>query len=519
MSDFNDDDFKPDSLGDFKDESEKKLYEALRKSPNLDYDPDEDEMTEEQFRAYQERRQRIAERREAGRNKRAKELADREARVKSMGKVAGTRMVPAKTKPARGIADITKEETKPLTVMQKRAEEKEKRGRKIFYVCLGIYVLIFVVLAFIFLRYTDKCLRRYEASQYENVIGGIVDKFADSVKDGTVLDSVQIPEHACVFESEDLYRQTYLKLLRDSGTFSYGKDKKSYDTSHPVYDIFSSDGTLVAKIGLRPENEKTIFAMLRVSDWVVDYVTPVFSVTTSSYRITIPDNYRVAVNGITVGDEFLKGDPVPVKTNLNQEVLAYVTIPSLITYEVVGLAEKPEIKIYNGLGNEVEYTPDEAGNIKIDVQVGVKGEMSQDRREFALETAQMYADFLARDLGGEKYGLAKIQKRLLKGSFHYEEAKHYANDWDITFISDHKDDKPKYTDVSVSEYTEYSDECYSCRIKFTKNMILIKTNGHKEVNVDSIYYFVYADDSDDNVINPHWCMVAEESYEAVNTGN
>ena len=187
MSDFDDDDFKPDSLSNFKDESEKNLYEALRKSPNLDYDPDEDEMTEEQFKAYQERRQRIAERREAGRNKRAKELADREARVKSMGKIAGSRMVPAKTKPARGIADITKEEEKPLTVMQQRAEMKEKKGRRIFYICLGIYVLIFIVLAFIFLRYTDKCLRRYEASQYENVIGGIVDKFADSVKDGDVI--------------------------------------------------------------------------------------------------------------------------------------------------------------------------------------------------------------------------------------------------------------------------------------------------------------------------------------------
>ena len=77
MSDFNDDEFKPDSLGDFKDESEKKLYEALRKSPNLDYDPDEDEMTEEQFRAYQERRQRIAERREAGRNETGRRKAGR----------------------------------------------------------------------------------------------------------------------------------------------------------------------------------------------------------------------------------------------------------------------------------------------------------------------------------------------------------------------------------------------------------------------------------------------------------
>ena len=51
MDDYNDDSFNPNSLGNFRDESERKLYEALRKNPNLDYDPEEDEVTEEQYLA------------------------------------------------------------------------------------------------------------------------------------------------------------------------------------------------------------------------------------------------------------------------------------------------------------------------------------------------------------------------------------------------------------------------------------------------------------------------------------
>ena len=512
MDDYNDDSFNPNSLGNFRDESERKLYEALRKNPNLDYDPEEDEVTEEQYLAMVERKKRIAERREEGRNRRAQEAAARAAKEKAKDAKRSPKKVPVATKP---VVRKPKPENDPegeeaIMYGSKRKltqKEKDRNGRKIFYICLGIYALVLIILGFIFLRYTDKCLRRYEATRYENAIDDLVKEFTLKVKDGTVLNMVKIPEHACVFESEDLYRTTYLNLLQSSGTFSYEKDKKSYDTTHPVYDIFSSDGSLVAKIKLKAVNQKTIFAILTVGDWVIDSVTPSFSVTTNTYRISIPDNYKVTVNGIGVTDEFRKGEPVPVEVKLAEDVLAHVRIPSVVTYEIDGLAEEPSIVIYNGTGEEVPYTPDENGNIKIEAQVGTKPDtMSQDRHDFALETAQMWTDFLTRDLPGSTYGLGTIQKRLIKDSYYYNEADHYAHDVDITFISDHRDAKPKYTDVSVTDYTEYSDECYSCHIQFTKNMILIKTGQLRTVTVDTTNFYVYVDDSDDGVINPHWCV-------------
>lgn len=519
MTELNKDDFSPSSPGRFRDESERKLYEALRRNPNLDYDPDEDEVTAEQYKAITERRRLMAARREA---KRAQAIAAEHAKDNA----AGMRKVPVSTKPVSKNAAVSraaapaKQAGAPKSLAERReaaraaaADKANRLGRRIFYICLGIYALVLIILGVVFLRYTDKCLRRYEASRYENVIDGKIAEFVAKVKDGSVLDMVELPEHACVFESEDLYRSTYLNNLRASGTFTYEKDKNSYDTTHPVFDIYASDGEMVAQMTLKQTNIKTIFAILTVSDWEIDSVKPVFNATTNSYRISVPDNYKVTVNDIEVTDEFQKGEAKKVETDLSENILQYVRVPAIITYEIAGLAEKPEIKIYDSLGAEVAFAPDEKGNIKIDAMVGIQpAEMPQDRHDFALETVQMWADFVTKDLSGAQYGLSKIRKRLAKDSFLYTESAHYATDVDITFISDHRFDTPKYSNVSVTEYTEYSDICYSCHVQFTRNMILNKTGGKRTDQTNSIFFFVYVDDSDDDVINPHWCMAEEKAY-------
>ena len=514
MADFDNNEFSPNSPGRFRDESEKRLYEALRRNPNLDYDPDEDEVTAEQYIAITERRKKIEQRRAAERAKRQGAMQQRREKEEQRG----GRKVPVETKPARGTsAEATRSATSSKThreaVREAQAAHAAKTGRKVFYICLAIYALILIVLGGVFLRYTDKCLKRYEASRYENVIDDKMAEFVKKVKDGTVLDMVELPAHACVFESEDLYRSTYLNNLRASGTFTYEKDKNSYDTTHPEFDIYSTSGEMVAKMQLKQTNVKTIFAILTVSDWEIDTITPVFSATTNSYRIAVPDDYRITVNGIDVNEDFQKGDPKKIETDLSENILKYVRVPSIVTYEITGLAEKPEIKIYDALGMEAEFTPDEKGNIRIDAMVGVTPDvMPQDRREFALETVQMWADFVTRDLSGAQYGLSKIRKRLAKDSYLYDYAGQYASDVDITFISDHSFANPKYSDISVTEYTEYSDVCYSCHVKFTRNMILNKTGGARTDTTDSIFFFVYTDDSDDSVINPHWCLVEEKAY-------
>ncbi len=64
-----------------------------------------------------------------------------------------------------------------------------------------------------------------------------------------------------------------------------------------------------------------------------------------------------------------------------------------------------------------------------------------------------------------------------------------ASSADITFISDHRLSDNPYTGVTVDNYIEYNDDCYSCHIAFTKNMPLTSGGARKDV-IDSTFYFV-----------------------------
>ena len=68
----------------------------------------------------------------------------------------------------------------------------------------------------------------------------------------------------------------------------------------------------------------------------------------------------------------------------------------------------------------------------------------------------------------------------------------YASSADITFISDHTLSGNPYTGVTVDNYIEYNDDCYSCHIAFTKNMTLTAGGARKDV-IDSTFYFVKYD--------------------------
>ena len=110
------------------------------------------------------------------------------------------------------------------------------------------------------------------------------------------------------------------------------------------------------------------------------------------------------------------------------------------------------------------------------------------------------------DKGLGYVGLWEIRKYLLKDSLFYVKAEEYAKGVDITFVSSHTIENPEYTELEVTDYTEYSDDCFSIHIHFIKNMRLVKGNRRVTSTMDSTFYFIYVDDSDDGEDNPHWTL-------------
>lgn len=376
-----------------------------------------------------------------------------------------------------------------------------KRKKISFYwIGLGIYTVILLILSWRFLDYTDKALILYEASQPEAAMEGYMADFKNMLVDGTLCEKIEMPKIPNAFEPEDAYNELYEARLADIGNYSFDRDADGYSTQEPVYCIYG-DGTPVAKVTLSALNERTVFGILTIMDWEVKTVTPVLDTELKSYTVQIPDTYKATVNGIELKDNSLTGTIIVNPEFAN--VSLYVKMPYQVEYEVSDLINEPEIKVFDADGEEAAFTLDEAGNVY--ASGNRITQIPEERYNDALKMAQAWDNFLTRDLGGENNGMSVIQQYLIRDSYYWNIASDYARSVDITYISEHTLSGQPYSDIEISDYISYGENCYSCHIYFEKNMVL--TSGARRVNtIDSTFYFVRYDDSDDGVDNPHWAI-------------
>ncbi|MBP5495004.1 MAG: hypothetical protein J6X97_07885 [Lachnospiraceae bacterium] len=378
----------------------------------------------------------------------------------------------------------------------------KKKQSPAFWIALGLYTAILVVLAFAFLKYTDKCLKRYENSQPEKYIASFVETFEKNAKDGSLSPSDFTFESLdLTFVDSDILLEDYIESLGTYSSFTAEKDPTSYITEAPVYNI-SADGKQVARVTLKAISQTKIYAILTIMDWDVDTIEPVCSVNLTNYTFSVPDGYTPVINNRHVDASYKTGnvEEIPEFAYVSN----YISMPAYVEYKVENVLEDADIKVLNTNGEEV---PVEINGSRVKaIYASAASELTEERKNEALSMVQTYEDFNTDDLGGANHGLATVQSFLIKDSDYWNMAKQWAGGVDITFTSAHKFDDPKYTNVVVDNYAEYSDICYSLHIAFSKNMILTRTSEKISNDFDSTVFFIYYDDSDDGINNPHWCI-------------
>jgi hypothetical protein len=378
---------------------------------------------------------------------------------------------------------------------------KSKKKFPVFWVFLGVYTIVLVLLGASFLSYTDKCLLAYENAQPDRIVQSYIDDFKVDLIDGVLPEGMEFSSVAEPFESNEDCRVAYLERLKGVSEFTYVKDNDSYLTEEPIYDILG-DGELVAKVTWTATNPRTIFGILTIMDWSLLSEVAWMDDVTSDYNISVPEDYSVSVNGITLSQMYLTDYDADYEALDN--VMDYVDIPKIARYNVCGLINEPEIVICDGRGDEVDFELD--GENTVEIGYYHSDTVPDEYADEALKMAKVWDNFLTNDLSGELHGLATVRKYLVRDSYYWNIATDYAKSVDITFVSSHSLPTNCYENVSLTDFTRYSDECYSCHIYFDKRMIL--GSGKSIVNtIDSTFYFVYCDDSDDGVDNPHWAIV------------
>lgn len=379
----------------------------------------------------------------------------------------------------------------------KRPVPSEKKKKPIFWICLGAWAFILIVLGIIFLSYTDKCLKQYEAAQPNHKMDVVLEDVKAGIADGSIVSEMELPAGGGEFEDAGIYGQLFLASAQGASAYTYQKDASSYNTEAPIYDIMADD-KMVAKVTLHSYNEKTIFGILTIMDWEVASIEPVINVETKDYTITVPSVYMVAVNGVTLSDQYVvSNSPNPDYANVEE----YVAMPTDITYEVKGLVNEPSITLTDAKGVTAPATITDGK-----VVASISGDsMPEDRKEMVFEIAKTWQNFMTNDLAGNSHGLGTVRQYLIKDSYYWNLATQYAGGVDITFMSAHNTDG--YTEPVIDEYVEYSENCFSCHISYVKNMTLTRNGDKVTDEIDSTFYFVNYDDSDDGQDNPHWAMV------------
>lgn len=380
-----------------------------------------------------------------------------------------------------------------------RNKQKKSAFSK-FWIFFGLYTALLLVLATLFLVYTDKSLKKFEKSQSEYYMSEYVKTFEQKVRDNSLTtDDFTIEDIDLTFVDTSVFMNDYISSLNNISSFTFERDPNSYNTESPIYNIFG-DGNPVAQVHLDAISQSKLLAILTVMDWDVESLAPICSIDVTSYTFLIPSNYVPLIDGIPVAYSYQTGNVYDVEEFAN--ISEYISMPQLVEYKVDNVLQNSTVSVISESGEAVPFEKD--GNTITAKSSVTNATLSDDRREMSLKMVQTYEDFNTDDLSGPNHGLETAQGLFIKNSLYWNMAKQWATGVDITFTSAHRFNDPKYSNVVVDNYVEYSDRCYSVHIAFTKNMIFTRRDGTFSNDFDSTVYFVYYDDSDDETDNPKW---------------
>lgn len=221
------------------------------------------------------------------------------------------------------------------------------------------------------------------------------------------------------------------------------------------------------------------------------------------YSLTLPENFSFTVNGL----EPVKESLVSIDKNPEYQYVAeYTDMPGISNYIFKGMYEAPKLAVTDNVGTVTEYVLDEAG-LAIEGQIGIDAIPEELRGQIdVLEYAKIWSRYMSDDLGGELYGYYKVLPYLINGSYYQKVAYDFAKSGTFYYQTSHSLGEPPFSEEKVENVIVYSDNCFSCDISFNKHMILTRS---KKKLVDYFYnriYFVYSDDSNDGIDNPHWAI-------------
>lgn len=440
---------------------------------------------------------------------------------------------------------------------------------KLLWVLYIAYVLVLVVLVSKTVNYVNGVLQEYEASQPEVIVQAQVDRLKAAVANDTTESVITFHEiEQAEYDIDISDFREYKDKLKNAKELTY-KTKNSYSETEQQFYVLA-DEEPVAVVTLESVKEEIKLAILTVNKWQVKSVTPILTLATYNYIIEAPEGFRVTINGTELSEvqkaengwetyvvETLYSEPeIKLYDSYGNEAIydivdnhvipmvytyrlklpdnfqvtiegtsadGYVTaaeeiakfryaaeyskMPQILTYTITNVACEPEIAIFDNFNQKVEcvfenyafevteqscldYVPEEITS-QIDV----------------LETGKQWSRFMTGDLEGSKKGFGTMKQYFIQDSYLYDVAYKWVTNKDSTYTPKHSLKNPPFTEEKVSNFVSYGDQVFSCSIYFVKHMYLTSYKMDVDDTMNSTFYFMKYDDTEDGKDNPRWVII------------
>ena len=346
---------------------------------------------------------------------------------------------------------------------------REKKQASVFYtvftVCFIVLFALLIAAVFILRSY----LADFEATRPEHVAQNMFEKYFTDFDALKILrdTNVQAPEFDTL---EDMAAKIEENIKGKE--LSYSPSSVGLDDTKKAYYVKYSDGerdVKVATFTVEKSDKKSSkgFATYELGS-IELYCIPIDDVT-----IKAPTGYTVTVNGKQVGPQYVNG--APIETESCKYMRDGGVGITYTLYTVPGLYKTPEIKVTTPRGEDSII---ELKDGVYEALIVYSKELQERFGQRMIDAAKAYATFMQNDCK-----FRAVDPYFLTGTDIYNQIKTSQNMWVI------EHDSYYFENEEASEFYEYADGVYSCRVKLKHVLKRARMADHVDY-MDVTYYFI-----------------------------
>lgn len=222
---------------------------------------------------------------------------------------------------------------------------KRKRGKKIYWTSLLIYMLLLCAAAFVGLKMVWRYAEEYENSRPVKVVDAYVAQLSENLWDQSIADTIAAMPHAV--QSDEEVAEHVKEMLK--GGITYQRQGSS-DSGTVINYSLLCNGHAFGTVSLVQDESAKDDIQFGMLPWKISNEEFDFNGLYSSVSVTVPSAYQVYLNDVLLGSEYI------VEEGIQYDVLKDY-------YEdFAGLPTKSKYQYDNAIGDLAFAIKDEEGN-------------------------------------------------------------------------------------------------------------------------------------------------------------